>query len=159
MNILKEIKKLSDKEIVEAYSLILQELTNRKIIRTKNLVGDLGEFLVLDTYNSSSVLPNLIIAKTNTKAFDAYCPITNERYTIKAISTKRTSSFRDISNEISDMKFDHLIIVKFDDNYQLEHIYQFTWEVFTEHKKWSNTTKSWYLILNSDLIKNGKVVL
>jgi len=39
-----DITNYSDDEVISLYPKILKELKNRNIIRTNNLVGDLGEF-------------------------------------------------------------------------------------------------------------------
>ena len=42
-----DIEKLDTKELIDAYSRIIIQLKKRGIIRTKNLLGDLAEFLVV----------------------------------------------------------------------------------------------------------------
>lgn len=47
------LKECTDVQIVELYSMIVQELKERGIIRTKNVLGDLGEYLSISYYNST----------------------------------------------------------------------------------------------------------
>jgi hypothetical protein len=54
-----DFSELSDNELVQAYSDVLKELKKREIIRTKNIVGDLGEYLAIDYYNRTPGLPKL----------------------------------------------------------------------------------------------------
>ena len=57
-----KLETLETLEIIKLYSEILIELKERKVIRSKNLVGELGEFLVLEVFNSNNELPNLKLA-------------------------------------------------------------------------------------------------
>jgi len=49
----------NNEELWLAYADIQQELKNRGLARTSNMVGERGEFLVIETYNSIKGLPNL----------------------------------------------------------------------------------------------------
>ena len=52
-----DLKKFTDEEVISLYPKILKELKNRDIIRTNNLVGDLGEYWCIKKYNENSGLP------------------------------------------------------------------------------------------------------
>ena len=54
-----DISSLSDKEVIELYPAILGELKKRGIIRTNNLIGELGEYFVADIYKRTPSLPQL----------------------------------------------------------------------------------------------------
>ena len=47
------------KELINLYSMTIKELKRRNIIRTNNVVGDLGEYLAIETYNNTPGLPKL----------------------------------------------------------------------------------------------------
>jgi len=51
-------KKVNDDKLIELYSLLLDELKSIEIIRTNNLIGDLGESIAINYYNESPILPN-----------------------------------------------------------------------------------------------------
>ncbi len=87
-----DIDKLNTAELIEAYSQIIIKLKERKIIRTKNLLGDLAEFLVIDHFAKTPNLPNLQSAPAGTKNVDAISR-NGERYSIKATSGNLTGSF------------------------------------------------------------------
>ena len=80
-----DLKKFNPAELFSIYSDILDELKKREIITTKNIVGEMGEYLVIDYFNNNSNLPNLSKAPVSTKNIDA---ISNEgkRYSIKSTS-------------------------------------------------------------------------
>ena len=52
-----ELEKLTTTELIKAYSEIISLLKERGVIRTKNLLGDLGEFLAIEHFNNTSGLP------------------------------------------------------------------------------------------------------
>lgn len=52
------LKKLDDLELTLLYSSLLKELKQRGIIRTNNVVGELGEYLAINFYNKTKGLPN-----------------------------------------------------------------------------------------------------
>ena len=43
-----DVSKLSEIELIQAYSSSIKELKNRGILRTNNVIGDLGEYLAID---------------------------------------------------------------------------------------------------------------
>ena len=45
-----ELSSLSITELIRLYSGTIKELKNRGVLRTKNVVGELGEYLVLEHF-------------------------------------------------------------------------------------------------------------
>ena len=62
-----DLKSFKDEEIVGLYSDAIKELKARNIIRTNNVVGDLGEFLAINIYNKTPGLPTLAYAPVGTQ--------------------------------------------------------------------------------------------
>ena len=155
------LENLNDIELIKLYSNIIKELKKREIITTKNVTGEIGEHLVIDYYNNHVGLPKLIKAITSTANIDAIGN-NGERYSIKSISTNTTGSFFGLeplgSNKIDEKVFEHIIICKFDDNFELKGIYEIDWNVFLKHKKWQSRMKSWYLTLTKALIAESKII-
>lgn len=156
------LKLLKDEEIAGLYGELIKELTARKIIRTKNVVGELGEYLVVRFYNQSSNLPNLEFAPVNEQSFDAIDKKLNKRYSIKSTTTGTTSIFTGLNKEgdknIDKEKFEYAIICILNDNYQIAAIYEIDWETFLKHKKWHKTSGSWYLTVTKSLISDSKTI-
>lgn len=154
------LKKLPKQKLINTYSILLEVLKEKKIIRTKSLVGDLGEVLAIDYYNSKPSLPNLMQEEPCRKAYDAKS--SNKTYSIKSTSGNTTGKFFGLEQEGSKVKdkkiFDYVIIVKFDKSYQVENIYEIDWKTFIEVKKWHKPMKAWYLSLGKDLIKKYKLI-
>jgi len=149
-------RSLRKEDLILAYSLLLENLKREKIIRTNNLVGDLGETLAIEHFNSEEDLPNLIQAETNTEAYDAHTK-DKTKYAIKSTSTQRTGIFYGLEPEGSEKGdkqiFDYVIIVKFNKNYSVEHIYQLNWDTFLKIKQWHETAKAWIISLTKKYVK------
>lgn len=116
------------KKIVELYSSTIKELKKRNIIRTKNLTGDLAEYLVIQHYCKTNGLSNLRAAPIGTQNIDAISR-TGERYSIKAVTGNVTGTFHGLQpkgiSKPDTPKFEYIIIIcKFDDEYHLEAIYE-----------------------------------
>lgn len=80
------------KEIIQLYSMAIKELKHRGVIRTNNVVGELGEYLAIELYNNTPGLPNLSPAPVGTENIDAISR-KGDRYSIKSTSSNTTSVF------------------------------------------------------------------
>jgi hypothetical protein len=157
------LRKLEDKELLNTYSKLLFELKKRKMIRTNNLVGDIGEFIVLDYFNSKENYPDLVQAETNEKAYDAFEKENrNIKYAIKSTSTKMTGIFWGLepkgSKNLDTQIFNFVIVVKFDKNYSLQSIYQIDWNDFQSLKSWHSMTNGWKLSLTRRFESIAKLI-
>ena len=115
-----DLEKLTSKELVNLYSDLIIKLKEKKIIRSKNIIGDLGEYLAIEHYNNTSGLQNLQAAPTGTQNVDALSR-KGERYSIKSTSSKLTSVFYGLNdpetNKTEIQKFEYVIIVVLKDNF------------------------------------------
>lgn len=82
-----DFSKYKGLELISLYGDILNEMKNQNLIRSKNVTGDLGEFIVIDYYSKTKGLPKLQFAPPSTKNIDAIS-INGERYSIKCTTTK-----------------------------------------------------------------------
>lgn len=155
------VESLSNNELITTYGNIIKELKNRKIIRSKNVIGDLGEYLAIDFYKKTSGLPNLEFAPPGTKNIDAIS-INGERYSIKSTSSSTTGVFYGLndpnSNEPEKQKFEYVIVVILDDNWELKRINELTWEQFLIHKRWHSRMTAWNLSINKKLLDSTRTV-
>ena len=153
--------KLSDDEIVDSFSEVINQLKKRKIIDTKNVVGDLGQYLAIRHYCNTPSLPNLLKADTGTKHIDAISR-KGERYNIKTTTGRTTSAFWDLNPPNSRKKdgqiFEYVIIVLLNDNYTIKKIIELNWKQFLKLKRWHNYMKTWDLSVTKKLEKEGKIV-
>jgi len=155
------LKKLSTTNLIQQYSEIINELKERGVIRTKNLIGDLGEYLAIDYYCNTAGLPKLQAAMTNTKKFDAIS-MDGETYSIKSITGRLTGVFYGLeppkSKKSNDKLFDYAIIVLLNDNYALNKILELNWEIFLKHKRWHKTMTAWNLPITKSLIEDCNII-
>lgn len=161
---IKHIAPLSDIELINCYSTVLKELKNRKIIRTKNVIGDLGEKIAIEHYCTAKKLPQLKMLRTGNRNVDASCTSKKRRrYAIKTLTGKTTGAFHGLpplgSQKIPVKIFDYLIIVKLDQNYGIEQIIEVEWSVFLQFKKWHKTVNAWNISFSKGLIAQSKVII
>lgn len=147
-------------ELITLYGKLVKELRKTKIIRTKNIVGDLGERFAIDYYSRSKSLESLTDAPTSSKSIDAIGENGN-KYAIKSITGNITGVFYGLphlySDDEPDHLFDFLLIVKFNDSYEVLAIYELNWNQFLEHKKWHTTMQSLYMPLNQKVISDANI--
>lgn len=82
-----ELANMDTSDIIKLYSKSIKELKNRGVIRTNNVVGELGEYLAIEFYNNTPSLPNLVAAPVGTENIDAISR-KGDRYSIKSTSKK-----------------------------------------------------------------------
>ncbi len=156
-----ELSGYSVMELITHYSETIRELKKRGILRTNNVVGEIGEFYVLEKYNADKKLPTLRTVPVGTKNINAIDQ-NGERYSIKSTSGNVTGAFYGLqapnSTEADKPLFEYVVICKLDENYGLEGIYQVSWDIFLKHKRWHTRIKAWNLTLTSALIKDAVVV-
>ena len=92
------LEDLENDELISLYPKLLQELKRREIIRTNNLIGELGEFIAASEYKKNPQLPQLQLNLKSTKNVDAIS-IKGERYAIKSTSGNGTGVFASLPNE------------------------------------------------------------
>lgn len=152
---------LSKAEIVSLYCETIKELKARSVIRTNNVIGDLGEYLAIEYYNNTAGLPTLAAAPIGTENIDAISR-KGDRYSIKSTSRNVTGVFYGLEPNGSSVKdkqkFEYVIICKFSDDYELEEILEMDWDTFLRHKRWNSRIKAWNLSLTKEVCADCKVV-
>ncbi len=158
--IIDELQKLDDTELITLYGAVVKELQNREIIRTKNVVGDLGERFAIDYYTRSQTLESLSDAPPSTKSVDAIGEYGN-KYAVKSITSKTTGVFYGLphkdSSEVPEQLFDFLLIVEFNDSYEVLALYELTWHQFLKHKKWHSRMEAWNVSVTKKVKSEAKV--
>ena len=147
-------------KLISPTSEVYLELKERGVLRTKNVVGELGEFYAIEFYNNNSNLPNLQLAPPGVQNVDALSR-RGEIYSIKTVTSKKgtTGSFWDpesIENNIQ--KFNFLIIVILNDSYSLDMILEMTWAEFFENKKFNKRMNNYNISLTKTLINKIKKI-
>ncbi len=153
-------KDISDEEIISAFATVMAAMTHRKIIRTKNVVGDLGERYVELIYKTHSPRGPLMLLDTNRTNVDAK-DSAGAFYSIKAASTSttRTSALHlEKDHQEDNRAFDYLIVVRVNSMLQATDVFEFTWDIFWKTKQWNVRQKAWFLPLSKKALKLGTCV-
>ena len=158
-----DYKKLSISELAKLISPSSDaylELRDRGVLRTKNVVGELGEFFAVDFYKKSAKLPNLSIAPPGVQNVDALS-MNGEIYSIKTVTSRRgtTGSFWDPESiEKNEQKFNYLLIVVLDSDYSLDMILELTWEDFFKFKRYNKRMNNYNISLTNKLFDEVNMV-
>lgn len=151
----------TDIDLIQAYGILLKEMKLRKIICSKNLVGDLGEYLAIDCYKRTSGLANLSSAPIGCRSFDAV-GINGKRYSVKSTSGAVTGSFFGFSSPTSGNRdkstFDFLVIVQFDSEYSLKRIIELSWTQFVEYRKWLPSQNAYNMPVTQTVVAAAKLI-
>ncbi len=156
-----DLKALKTSDLVSLYSSVIKELKGREIIRTNNVIGDLGEYLAIEYYNNTAGLPTLAAAPVGTENIDAISR-KGDRYSIKSTSGNATGVFYGLepkgSTTVDRQKFEYAIICKFSAEYELETILEMDWETFLKHKRWHSRMNAWNLSLTREVYNDCRII-
>lgn len=155
------LSSLDDSELIGSYGAIIEELKRRHIIRSKNVVGDLGEYVAIKYYCETKGLPKLQAAPPSTKNIDAIS-VDGDRYSIKATTGGTTGVFYGLNppgeSVQEPQKFEYVILVVFDKSVRLRQINELTWDEFLKYKRWHTRMQAWNLSISRELLENTRVV-
>ena len=157
---LKNLKVSELAKLISPSSEAFIELKKRGILRTKNIVGELGEYYAVDFYTKNPKLPGLSMAPPTVKNIDALSR-NGEIYSIKTITSRKgtTGSFWDPESiKNNEKKFDYLLIVILDDEYALDLILELSWEDFFKYKKYNKRMNNYNISVTKKLILAVKTV-
>ena len=156
-----DLTELETAEVVSLYGEVIKELKGRGVIRTNNVIGDLGEYLAVEYYNNTSGLPTLAAAPIGTENIDAISR-KGDRYSIKSTSGNVTGVFYGLEPKGSAIpdkqKFEYVIICKFNSDYELIEILEMDWETFLKYKRWHSRMKAWNLSLTKEVCSACKII-
>ena len=158
----KGTEKLSDENIWSLYAHLALQLKERGLVRTRNIVGERGEFLAIETYNKISGLPKLQAAPEGTQNVDALSR-KGERYSVKTISVPgvTTGVFYGLSDPgvpEKERKFEYVIVVLIDKHYDLVKMIELNWVQFLKYRKWHKTMRAWNVSLTKQLCDEAKTI-
>jgi hypothetical protein len=162
-NIKSGMEKLNDDELWSQYSFVLKELKRRNLVRTKNIVGDKGEFLAVNTYNSIPNEPKLQLVLKGTQNVDAISR-NGKTYNIKTVTlpNRTTGVFYGLeprgSDKLDTKTFDYVIVVILDEDLNLKEVLEIEWDTFIKLKGWHSRMEAWNLSINEELKKSARRV-
>ncbi len=147
---------MSDHDLVKRRAALEVEMRRRELPFN---VGPIGEKLVINYFNSTPGLPNMIPAPTGTKNVDAISR-EGDRYSIKTVwYGKKTGTVYPDDKDKDKQLFEFLLVAQLDNNLSLKAIYQFTWEQFTKVRSWDKRMNAWYIGCSTKNLEKGKNIL
>lgn len=148
---MKELGKITDDELIELRIKVDVELKKRGI---KFNVGEKGETTAIDHFNTTPGLTNLQRTPTGTKNVDALSR-DGERYSIKTIldGNKTGTVYPGTENE---QLFEYLLMVKLNNQYELESLHRFSWKNFLKVRQWDKTMNAWYIPKTQKALKQAE---
>ena len=166
-----DLKKLSVEDLLKLISPssnVIQELRKRGVLRTKNIVGEVGEYYAIKFYNkidsniyaSKKKLPNLTLAGKTTKNVDALSR-DGKIYSIKCVSSHNgtTGSFWNPEGIRNNEKtFDYLIIVILDEQYGVDKMLELNWDDFMKHKSFNSRMNNYNVSVTKKLTEEFQVI-
>jgi len=154
-----DLSKLNTNDLINLYPSLLNELKKRDVIRTKNIIGEIGEYLVKETYNKNPNLPKLQLGIKSTKNIDAISS-DGERYSIKSISGNMTGVFHSIPiKDDGKIYFEYLVVVLFDKDYKLKSIYELTWDHFLRFRKIKKPENAYHVVMTKEVLDSAKKII
>ena len=143
-----EEKALSTSDLLSFFGKILDELKDRKIIRSQNSpVGDYSEWLVAQVFN-------LELQTNSNKGFDAL-DSEGTKYQIKGRRLCSLNSSRQLGviRGLEDRKFDVLVGVLFDRNFSLLEAYMIPHRIIAGHSKYNEHQNGHILHLKGKILQ------
>ena len=153
-----DLTQITDSELVQLYPALLRELKTREIIRTRNLVGELGKFIVKQTFNRNNVTKNLFEAQNSQKNY-SFTDEYGHRYNLKTTSGSNTGVFHSVplDNEAAP-SFEKLVILRFSKEYDAKVILMLDWEDFVKFRQIKRPEGKWYVQISPELIKKAQKI-
>lgn len=157
-----DFERLDDKTLIQLASPnsgIQTELRNRGIIRTKNLTGEIGEYLTINYYNQTKGLTNLEMVPSGVKNLNALGR-NGARYSIKTITDRKgtTGSFWKLSENLNKEKhFEFLIICILTNDYELDMIIELNWEQFIQFIRPNSRMKNHQISITNKLLNEATI--
>lgn len=151
-----DIKSLTDSDLISLRAEIEAEMNRRGISFS---VGEIGETLAINYFNSTKNLPNLQAAPTGTKNIDAISR-DGDRYSIKTrLKAKKTGTIYPDNDNAEKQLFEYILLVQIDDKYKLKSIHQFDWKLFCDLRCWDKRMSAWYLSCSEKTLKKGNKLI
>ena len=146
------LKNSSELDLLKLHSLILKELKDREVIRSKNNpLGDYTEWLVSNKLN-------LDLARKSSAGHDA-TDKNGVKYEIKSrrITIENKSRQLSVFRELKLKKFDFLIAVVFDSNFNIDEAYKIPHDVVFEYANLRKYLNGHLLHLKGKILKDIRV--
>ncbi|MFD0980330.1 hypothetical protein [Tropicimonas aquimaris] len=148
-----DLTHLPDDELLQLRTALEVEMRARGLALT---VGAVGEKLAIDLFNVTPGCPNLLAAPTGTANIDAISR-KGERYSIKTVCKgKKTGTVYPDTDAPDKQLFEFILVVKLNDDWTLDRVYEFDWNGFVENRAWDKRMNAWYLPASARVLAKAK---
>lgn len=145
-------KKYKDQEVLKIYSDLMEELRERKVIRSSNNpIADYGEKVISDYLR-------LNLVRGSNKSFDAQ-DSRGATYQIKARRLTRHNSSRQLGviRNLETKNFDHLLVGIFDEEFSLIELWKIPHKTIKTYARYSKHQNGHILYARGPLLKDKSV--
>lgn len=148
-----DLTHLTDDELLQLRAALEVEMRARGLALT---VGAVGEKFAIDIFNVTPGCPNLLAAPTGTANIDAISR-KGERYSIKTVCKgKKTGTVYPDTDSPDKQLFEFILVVKLNDDWTLDRVYEFDWNGFVENRAWDRRMNAWYLPASARVLAKAK---
>ncbi len=134
-------------ELLRCFADILDELKERKVVRTRNNpVGDYAEWLLTQRLG-------LLLERNSKRGYDATDP-SGKRYQIKSRRLDQTNESKQLSviRNLDANEFDYLVGVLFNRDFTVKEAYKIPHSVIREHASFSEHQNGYILHLRGEVL-------
>lgn len=137
-----DLQALDDEALLRLRARLYLEIKRRQLPAS---VGGVAEKLALRYFNTTRGLPKLQEARAGTANVDANSD-RGERYSIKCIQQgRKTGTIYPDRADPNKRLFEYLLVVRLDENWALQAIYEFDWDLFVKLRSWDIRMNAWYI--------------
>lgn len=151
------LSQLTDRELINLYPALLKELKARGILKTRNLVGEIGEYLLLEKFAKDPEKPTLSRAPNSTRVVTAINKNNGDRYAVKVTTRSASGVFHSIDLDSEEQEFEYLMIVVMTSSLELKLVFELTWAQFVEYRRIKKPELKWYVPLSQTLRSDSAV--
>jgi hypothetical protein len=147
------LDKLNEKELLQLYCDLMEELRNHKIIRSgNNPVSDYAEKIVAERLN-------LTLSTGSNKGYDAFDEKSKLKYQIKSRRLTRHNKSRQLGviRNLNENLFDFLIAVIFDESLTPQEIWKIPNHLIAKYSRYSDHQHGNILVLTGKILEDKEV--
>jgi hypothetical protein len=150
------LQALADEDLFRLRAGLHREMRRRELPVT---VGGVAEQLAIRYYNATRGLPKLQEARAGTANVDANSA-RGERYSIKCIQQgRKTGTIYPDRTDPNKQLFEYLLVVRLDEDWALQTIYEFDWNLFVKLRSWDIRMNAWYIGGSTKNLSQARVLL
>lgn len=140
-----DLTALGDADLLRLRASLHGELKRRALALS---VGQVAEKLAIEFFGATAGCPNLLEAAIGTANVDALSR-RGDRYSIKGVlDARKTGTVYPDADDPHRQLFEYLLIVRLNQDWSLQAIYEFDWRTFVACRSWDKRMNAWYIGLS-----------